>query len=129
MIIGIGHDLCDIRRVEKVLSNYNNRFINRICTNNEIKFSKNIVNKINYFAMRFSVKEAFYKSLPIEVQPSSNWKDVELFKNHNGKPELVANEKILTSLNKHFDIEIKPIIHVSLSNEYPFVSSYVCISS
>ena len=68
MILGIGHDLCDVRRVEKVLKKFKSKFTNKICTSDEINLSEKIIDKNNFYAMRFSVKEAFYKSLPSPIQ-------------------------------------------------------------
>ena len=128
MILGIGHDLCDVRRVEKVLKKFKSKFINKICTSEEINLSKRIIDKNNFYAMRFSVKEAFYKSLPSPIQKYCSWHDIELFKSKIGKPEIKMNSKIENHLWEYFKCSSIPIVHVSLSNEYPYVSSYVCIS-
>ena len=125
IIYGSGVDIVSNSRIKKSIKNI--QFLNRIYSSIEIKNSKNIKNKTNYFAKRFAAKEAFVKSLGIGFRKGINFKDISVKNNNLGKPELHLNKKIKTILisklkKKHYKI------HLSLSDEYKHSIAFVIIN-
>ena len=107
-ILGIGVDVVNNRRIQPLIKNQN--FIKRTFGPNELKFSKNKVNRTNFFAKRFAAKEAVMKSLGKGWRQLS-WKDIEI--SGGGKPEVILYGKA-KNLAKELNIEN---VHVSLSHE------------
>lgn len=88
MIIGIGIDLIEVERIRKLIEK-NPRFIQKIFTPQEIRYSQEKINKYQHFAARFAAKEAFFKALGRKIK----WKEVGLINLPSGKPELKINTK------------------------------------
>ena len=109
-MIGIGSDLLDIRRIEKTISRFGDRFKNKIFTKNEINKCEKRLNKFECYAKRFAAKEAVMKSLGKGWRQLS-WKDIEI--SGGGKPEVILYGKA-KELASELNIEN---VHVSLSHE------------
>ena len=75
-ILGIGVDIVNNRRIQPLIKNQN--FIKRTFGPNELKFSKNKVNRINFFAKRFAAKEALSKSFGTGIRDNLSFKDIEI---------------------------------------------------
>ncbi len=134
MILGIGSDLVDIRRIENSLTRYGKRFENRIFTPAEQQYAgrnKNADIKAvaSTYAKRFAAKEACYKALNIARNNSVSWQDIEIIKNENGSTDIKlsgAAEKHLQTITPQ-GMEAK--IFISLSDEYPYAQGYVIIDT
>ena len=124
-ILGNGVDIVDNLRIKKSIKN--NNFLKRIYSNDEIKESKNVKNKINFFAKRFAAKEAFVKSLGIGFRNGINFKDISVKNNNLGKPELYLNKKIKSFLSQKLKYK-KYKIHLSLSDENRHSIAFVIIN-
>ena len=124
-ILGNGVDIVDNLRIKKSIKN--NNFIERIYSNDEIKESKNVKNKINFFAKRFAAKEAFVKSLGMGFRNGINFKDISVKNNNLGKPELYLNKKIKSFLSQKLKYK-KYKIHLSLSDENRHSIAFVIIN-
>ena len=124
-ILGNGVDIVDNIRIKKSIKN--NNFIKRIYSNDEIKESKNVKNKINFFAKRFAAKEAFVKSLGMGFRNGINFKDISVKNNNLGKPELYLNKKIKSFLSQKLKYK-KYKIHLSLSDENRHSIAFVIIN-
>ena len=83
-IIGNGVDIVDNTRIKNAIKN--KFFVSRIFTVNEIKKSKNLNNKANYFAKRFAAKEAFVKALGEGFRNNINFSDIDVTNDKKGKP-------------------------------------------
>ena len=90
-ILGIGVDVIQNKRIKSLVNN--KRFIKRTFGNNEVKFSKKIIDKTNYYAKRFAAKEAFAKSLGIGFRNNLNLKDIEILNDKIGKPYYLLSKK------------------------------------
>ena len=101
-ILGIGVDIVKNKRIKTLIKN--KLFISRTFSQNEIKTSKNISNKINYFSKRFAAKEALAKSLGTGFRNNLNFKDIEILNNKKGKPFYSKSKKIDTIIKKTFKI-------------------------
>ena len=124
-ILGNGVDIVDNLRIKKSIKNYN--FIKRIYSENEIKASKNVKNKANFFAKRFAAKEAFVKSLGIGFRKGINFKDISVINNSLGKPVIHLNKKIKSFLSHKLKYK-KYKIYLSLSDENKHSIAFVIIN-
>ncbi len=124
-IIGNGVDIIENSRIKKSLKN--KKFLNRIYSNLEIKASKKINNKINFFAKRFAAKEAFVKSLGTGFRNGINFKDISIKNNRFGKPEILVSKNLNSFILKKFKIK-KFNIFLSLADESKYSIAYVIIN-
>tara|TARA_B100000035_G_scaffold250556_1_gene219531 strand:- start:242 stop:628 length:387 start_codon:yes stop_codon:yes gene_type:complete len=113
-ILGIGVDIINNKRIKSLIKNKN--FINRTFSIKEVKFSKNIINKTNYFAKRFAAKESLSKSLGTGFRNNLNFKDIEIINDKVGKPYFSKSTKIDKIINKRFKIK-KYNLFLSISDE------------
>ena len=125
IILGIGVDFISNIRIKLLINNKN--FIKRTFSNNEIKLSKNVVNKTNFFAKRFAAKEAFVKSIGLGFRKGINLKDISVHKDKLGKPNIVLNSKVKKVLSKKFSLN-RFKIFLSLSDEKDYSIAYVILN-
>ena len=125
-IIGNGVDIVENKRINKLINN--KKFIKRVFTNKEIRFSKNIKNKTNYYAKRFAAKEAFVKALGTGFRNNINFSDIEVINNKLGKPKINISKKVRDFIKKKFKLD-KPKIYVSLSDENKHSIAYVILEN
>ena len=124
-IVGNGVDIIKNSRIKNLIKNP--KFLSRIFSVNEIKDSKKIKNKTNFFAKRFAAKEAFVKSIGIGFRKGINFKDISVKKNKLGKPIITYNNKVKKILNKKFKSK-KFNVYVSLSDEKNYSIAYVIVN-
>tara|TARA_Y100000590_G_scaffold466571_1_gene642465 strand:- start:3171 stop:3557 length:387 start_codon:yes stop_codon:yes gene_type:complete len=126
MIIGIGTDIIDIRRIQNTISKYGMRFKTKCFSKNEIIRSEKLYNSINSYAKRYAAKEACSKALGTGLAKGIFWKDIEIQNNEDGKPFIIlhnnALKRIIKLTNKKY------IIDVSLSDERNYAIANVIIS-
>jgi len=131
MILGIGNDLVDINRIGIIYEKFGNKFLNKIYTKNELEFFYENKNKfIQRLANRFAAKEAFYKALNHNKKSKiPSFQDVEILNLDGGQPEIkifnIAEKLCLELVPKSCNYKI----HVSLSDEKNYCSSFVIIES
>ena len=89
MIIGIGNDLINIKRIESTLSRFGDRFIKRVFTDIEIKKSEDRLKKSSSYAKRFAAKEAVTKALGTGLSSGVFFKDIGVENDKYGKPSIV----------------------------------------
>ena len=130
MIIGIGTDIMNLERIKKIIEIYDCKFINRIYGNNEIQISKNkLNNSINFFGKRFSAKEATWKALSPTRGEGLFFREIEILNDGNGKPYLFFSGKTKKFIEKkEKNLKAKLKFDISLSDDTPFVVSFVVIS-
>ena len=97
MIYGVGTDICENRRIGSLLEKYNNKFLDRVYTPEEIDYCMAKKNPVPHLAARFAMKEAFIKALNLE---SGNYNEIGLAGNR-GKKEPVVSERIRKILHQH----------------------------
>ena len=125
-IIGNGVDIIQNSRIKKLLKNP--KFLLRVFSKNEIKASKKIKNKTNYYAKRFAAKEAFVKALGTGFKNNINFSDIEVINNKLGKPKINISKKVRAFIKKKFKLD-KPKIYVSLSDENKHSIAYVILEN
>ena len=113
-ILGIGVDIVKNKRIQTLIRNRN--FIKRTFGAKELKFSKEKINKINYFAKRFAAKEAFSKSFGTGIRGNLSFKDIEILNDKMGKPFFYKSKKIDQIIRKKFKIKKYDLL-LSLSDE------------
>ena len=125
-IIGNGVDIVENKRINKLIDD--KKFIKRVFTDKEIRFSKNIKNKTNYYAKRFAAKEAFVKALGTGFRNNINFSDIEVINNKLGKPKINISKKVRVFIKKKFKLD-KLKIYVSLSDENKHSIAYVIVEN
>ena len=130
MIIGIGTDILNLERINKIINKYDQKFIDRIYGKNEIKISKNkLINSANYFGKRFSAKEATWKALNPTRGEGLFFKEIEILNDINGRPYLFFSGKTKKFIEKkEKNLKAKLKFDISLSDDHPFVIAFVVIS-
>ncbi len=129
MIFGIGTDLIDSRRIDKLINKYGYKFINKFFSKNEIEKSNKVFSKSLFFSKRFAGKEAFWKALSPDKESIVYFKDIEILSKATGAPYLNISGKTKILLKAKEKISKKKFIfHVSLSDEPPYASAFVIIS-
>jgi len=126
MILGIGSDIVDIRRIEKALKRFGQRFEKRVFTEAEREKANG---RAATYAKRFAAKEACAKALGTGFNYNVLWHDIEVINKSGGAPNIRlsggAGDK-LQSLTPH---GMQAKIHVTLSDEYPFAQAMVLIEA
>ena len=125
MILGIGTDIVDIRRIKRIINNYGDNFIKRCFSDKEIQKSNYKLNKYNFYAKRFAAKEACSKALSTGLRNGIFWKDIEILNNALGKPFIILHNRALFKLNELSSIESK--IEISMSDEKNYAIANVII--
>lgn len=130
MILGIGIDLLNIDRIEKIYNKFEEKFTKRVLATEEVELYNVSKNKINFLAKRFCAKEAFSKAIGIGIGRGINMPDIIIKKDILGKPSILLSDNAYTFIEKYYDKE-RELIHInlSISDESPFVNSFVVISS
>ena len=125
MIYGLGIDMIDIRRINRVLTKYGDRFKNKCFHKSEILHSDKRFNFTESYAKRYAAKEACAKALGTGLARGVFWKDIEVRNNQFGKPYIILHNKAKIFLKKNFKNNNK--IELSLSDEKDFAIANVII--
>jgi len=124
MVIGIGNDIIDVRRIVKTLGkSHGDTFKKRVFTDSEIAYCDKMANSGPHFAARWALKEAFYKALPEHLQPHSKWRSIELVREPLKKPYVSIVDDHLQQL---FTDENLTLFH-SISHEKEYCTALVII--
>ena len=126
MILGIGTDIIDIKRIRKVIDKYGFRFKKKCFHHSEIKRSESKYNSVESYAKRYAAKEACAKALGTGLARGVFWKDIEIRNNNFGKPYIVLHNNAKKFLDENLDYNSS--IHVSLSDEKDFAIANVVIN-
>ena len=128
MIINIGTDIIDIRRIKKTINKYGDKFKNRCFHKSEILKSENRLKTAESYSKRYAAKEACAKALGTGLARGVFWKDIEVINNEFGKPIILLHNKALNFLNK-IDKDNNLNIELSLSDEKNYAIANVIIYS
>jgi holo-[acyl-carrier protein] synthase len=128
MIVGIGVDQVDIRRIERLLKMYGGRFVKKVFTLTEQAYANESPFPVKAYANRFAAKEAASKALGTGIAGGIGWQDIEVLRSSSGAPSLCfyreARKKLLACLPS----EYIPHTHLSVSDEPPYSIAFVIIS-
>jgi holo-[acyl-carrier protein] synthase len=129
MILGIGTDLVDIRRIEQTLARHGERFINRIYTDVERARAERRANRIDTYAKRFAAKEACAKALGTGFRQGVFFRDMGVVNLPSGKPTLRLTGGALKRLQAITPAGWEAQIDLALTDEYPLAQAFVVISA
>ena len=129
MILGVGNDLCDIRRIEKSLERFGERFVQRVFTETEQKRSEGRATRAASYAKRFAAKEACAKALGTGLRRGVFWRDMGVVNMRGGKPTLALTGGALTRLQEITPAGMTAQIDLTLTDEYPLAQAIVIISA
>ncbi len=127
MIIGLGNDLIDMRRIERTLRRYGERFENRIFTQNERSLARRRRLTAATYAKRFAAKEACAKALGTGFRQSVFWQDMEVVKVRSGAPTLKLTGGAAERLKKITPKGLAAQISLTLTDEPPLAQAVVII--
>jgi holo-[acyl-carrier protein] synthase len=129
MILGLGTDLVDVRRIENSLGRFGERFINRIFSEEERGFCQRQASSAGRFAKRFAAKEACSKALGTGINQGVAWRDMCVVNCPSGYPTLRLTGGALRRLNDIVPAGHRPALHLSMTDEYPYAQAVVIISA
>jgi holo-[acyl-carrier protein] synthase len=129
MILGLGSDLIDIRRIEQTIERYGERFLDRIFTPIEREKSDNRAQRAASYAKRFAAKEACSKALGTGLRRGVFWRDMGLVNLPGGKPTIRLTGGALQRLNQITPAGHRAVIDVSLTDDFPLAQAIVIISA
>ena len=125
MIIGIGIDIIDNSRIEKILKKYGTKFKKKCFSEEEIKKSDENIDPYYSYSKRYAAKEACAKALGTGLAKGVNWKDIEVQNDINGKPYIILHKNAKNIINQIS--RNKYGIEVSLSDETKYSIANVII--
>jgi holo-[acyl-carrier protein] synthase len=135
VILGIGSDLIDIRRIEKTLQRFGKRFESRVFTDSEMKKADNRGSKAGAkikaatLAKRFAAKEACSKALGTGIRQGVYWRDMRVTNLASGKPTLSLSGEAAEHLKRLAPQGMKAQIDLTMTDDYPLAQAFVIISA
>jgi len=129
VIIGMGSDLIDIRRIEKSLERFGERFTQRCFTEIEQAKSDRRRNRAASYAKRFAAKEACSKALGTGLAQGVFWKDMGVVNLPSGKPTMALTGGAAAVLAELMPPGHQAVIHLTITDEYPYVQAFVVIEA
>jgi holo-[acyl-carrier protein] synthase len=129
MILGIGSDLCDIRRIERSIERFGDRFTHRVFTELERARSDRRAARAPSYARRFAAKEACSKALGTGMRGGVFWRDMEVVNLPTGQPTFRLTGGALKRLEAMTPPGHEAVIHVSLTDDPPLAQAFVIIEA
>jgi holo-[acyl-carrier protein] synthase len=129
MIIGLGNDMVDIRRIEKTLERYGDRFVQRLYTEIEQKKSDRRAQRAASYAKRFAAKEACSKALGTGFHRGVFWKDMGVVNEPSGRPTLQLTGGAKQQLDRITPAGHRAQILLTITDDYPYAQAIVMIEA
>jgi holo-[acyl-carrier protein] synthase len=129
MILGIGNDIIDIRRIELTLERFGERFIERIFTDVERRKSEGRRMRAASYAKRFAAKEACSKALGTGFRRGIFWRDMGVVNLRSGQPTMALTGGALARLAEITPEGMEAIIHLTITDDHPQAQAFVIISA
>ncbi len=129
MIIGIGSDLIDIRRIEKTIERYGDRFLDRVFTETERVKSERRTNRAASYAKRFAAKEACAKALGTGLNYGVFWRDMGVVNLPSGQPTMKLTGGAAERLQSLVPGNHVAQIHLTITDDFPLAQAFVLISA
>jgi holo-[acyl-carrier protein] synthase len=125
MICGIGIDLVENSRLERIIEKWGLKFLNRIYSAGEIQYCGKHVQSSTHYGARFAAKESFLKALGIGIGMGVNLKDIEVVRDKNGKPALALSGEAKAQIEKRKITKI----HLSLTHTKKYTTALVVLET
>jgi holo-[acyl-carrier protein] synthase len=131
MILGLGSDICDIRRIEKAIARHGERFLERVFTDTERAKAMRRTEKIQAatFAKRFAAKEAAAKALGTGFRKGVFFSDLGVVNLTSGQPTLRMTGGAAVRLAAITPAGMRPMVALTMTDEYPYAYAQVIISA
>jgi holo-[acyl-carrier protein] synthase len=129
MIIGIGSDLCDIRRIEKTLERFGDRFTHKSFTEIERNRSERKPDRASSYAKRFAAKEACSKALGTGLKGGVHLSGMGVVNLPSGKPTMALTGGAAARLASMTPEGMTAVIHLSLTDDHPYAQAFVIIEA
>jgi holo-[acyl-carrier protein] synthase len=129
MILGIGSDITDVRRIAKVIERHGDRFIDRIFTPTEKARAEKRRNRIETYAKRFAAKEACAKALGTGLRAGVWWRDMGVINLPSGRPTIALTGGAKRRLEAITPAGYEARIDVTITDEGPMAHAFVVISA
>lgn len=129
MIVGLGNDLTDIRRIEATLERFGERFTRRCFTELERARSERKPDRASSYAKRFAAKEACAKALGTGIRSEVYWKDMGVVNLPSGKPTMRLTGAAAERLAAIVPEGCEAVIHLTLTDEHPYAQAFVIIEA
>ena len=129
MIVGIGSDLCDIRRIDSTLERFGSRFTDRIFTEIERTRSERKNDRAASYAKRFAAKEACAKALGTGLKRGVFWRDMGVVNLRSGQPTMALTGGAAKRLAELIPAGMTAAIHLSLTDDHPYAQAFVIIEA
>ena len=129
MILGIGSDLCDIRRIEDTLKRFGERFVRRCFTEIEQAKSDRRADRAGSYAKRFAAKEACSKALGTGIRGGVGWRDMGVVNLPSGQPSLALTGGAATRLSAMVPEGHEAVVHLTITDDYPIAQAFVVIEA
>ena len=129
MIIGIGSDLCDIRRIEKTLERFGDRFTHKSFTEIERNRSERKPDRASSYAKRFAAKEACSKALGTGLKGGVHLANMGVVNLPSGKPTMALTGGAAQRLAAMTPEGMTAVIHLSLTDDHPYAQAFVIIEA
>ena len=130
MIIGIGQDMCDIRRIEKSIAEFGDRFTHRVFTEVERRTADRRRQRAPTYAKRFAAKEACAKALGTGVpRRGVHWQHMGVINLPTGKPAFARTGGAAERLARLTPPGMTCFIHLTITDEYPYAQAQVIIEA
>ncbi len=123
MIEGIGIDLVENDRIEKIIRKWGQKFLQRVFSPEEIIYCSRHIQASIHYGARFAAKEAFLKALGVGLGMGARLREIEVVHDDNGKPDISVRDGALLLLEKR---EIKRI-HLSLTHTKNYATAIVLL--
>jgi holo-[acyl-carrier protein] synthase len=129
MILGLGSDLSDIRRIEASLQRFGARFTDRIFTDVERTRSERKHDRAASYAKRFAAKEACAKALGTGMRRGVFWRDMGVVNMRSGQPTMALTGGALARLQEMTPAGHTAVIHLTLTDDHPYAQAFVIIEA
>ena len=129
MILGVGSDLIDIRRIEQTIGRYGDRFLDRIFTGTERAKSDARTARAASYAKRFAAKEACAKALGTGLKHGVFWRDMGVVNLASGQPTIELTGGAAQRLRQLIPANHEAHIHITITDDYPLAHAFVIISA
>ncbi len=129
MIIGIGTDICNVERIGRTLERFGDRFRNRVFTEIEQARAERRKDTAGTYAKRWAAKEACSKALGAGLRMGIAWKDMSVTNRRSGQPVMHVTGRAAARLAELMPEGHEAVIHVTLSDDHPWVQAVVVIEA
>lgn len=129
MIVGIGSDITDIRRIEATIERFGDRFIQRVFTEIEQAKSERRHHRIASYAKRWAAKEACSKALGTGLRMGVAWREMGVVNLRSGQPTMLLHGGAAGRLRRLIPRGMHARIHVTLTDDHPYAQAFVVIEA